>query len=232
MQTTITFADGDQVTSAKLNEITSGLSFTSSDITGTTLVVTGGQLKVGTVTQAELDSLCISTRTIVDDAVTTVKIAAGAITTGKVANLAITGEKIANNTVTFSNISSSAVASQSAMQLESASRLVSADSTKYAPGAAKAYGEFNITSDARDVKSGSLNIQSLTRIDTNRTAVSVDTNMFSANYTVMATYVSTGSTGESGTVAVYDKSTTGFKLYHPTQGADRAVNFVVFGKYA
>ena len=49
---------------------------------------------------------------------------------------------------------------------------------------------------------------------------------------MLATFVSTSTTAEAGLVGVYDKSATGFKIFHPAEATERAINFVVFGKYA
>jgi len=76
-----------------------------------------------------------------------------------------------------------------------------------------------------------VNVASLTRIDSTHTTVTLATNMVDENYTVLATFVST-STAENLGVSVYDKSAGSFKLMHPAEGSGRAVNFVVFGRYA
>jgi hypothetical protein len=228
---TITFADGDQVTSAKLNEILSGSSFVAGAITGTTLVITGGALKVGTITSSEMGALSIATGSLIDASVTTAKLADGSITTAKLANLAVTGAKIAAETITFSNLSTAAVAAQSAMQSESASQLVAAATAKYSPAAAKGYGEFLITGTGRTIRANSRNISGLTRIDSTNTTVNLGANMDSEFYTVVASLVSTGTPIE-GSVTVYDKAAGSFKLLHPAEGSGRSVNFVIFGKLA
>ena len=97
---------------------------------------------------------------------------------------------------------------------------------------AKGYGEFAIATSSRSIASNSSNIQSLTRVDSTHTTVGIGTNMDSANYTVLASFVSTGATAENFAVSVYDKSSTSFKLMHPAEAAGRAVNFVFFGKYS
>ena len=61
-----TFADGDQVTSSKLNNIANAATFASGAVDGTTTTLTGGgAIQVGT----------IQTGNIASDAVTTAKIA-------------------------------------------------------------------------------------------------------------------------------------------------------------
>lgn len=121
LTTTITFADGDQVTSSKLNQIISGTSFTSDAITGTTLIVTGGQLKVGTITASEmgLDS--------------------------------VTGTAIAAEAVAYGNILSSDIASGGNINAGTASKLVSAAGIYASAVIPRAYCNVSISSTARTV---------------------------------------------------------------------------------
>lgn len=231
MQTTITFSDGDQITSAKLNEISTGMSFESGDITGSTLAIVGGQLKVGTITSSEMGAGSATETALATDAVTTEKIADGSITTGKVANLAITGAKIASGTITITNISTALLTTSATMEAENSGFMVTPNLVKRAPGAAKAYGEFNTTDSSRAIKGNSVNVASLTRVDSTHTTVTLTTNMVSENYTVLATFVCNASP-ETGVVSVYDKAVGSFKIMHPAEAGGRAVNFVVFGKYA
>ena len=229
LTTTITFANGDQITSAKLNEIISGASFTAAAIAGTTLSVVSGQLKVGTITSSEMGVNSVTTTAITDANVTTAKIADGAITTDKLANAAITSAKIATGTITVANLATAALATKALMQNKTAGYLVTPDTVKHAPGVAKAYGEFNIADATRTIKANSQNIASLTRIDATHTTVALDVNMDSANYIVLATFVGTDSSPENNAVSVYAKAAASFKLVHTSEGAGRALNFVVFG---
>lgn len=229
ISTTITFADNDQVTSAKLNEIMSGASFTAGAIAGTTLSVVGGQLKVGTITSSEMGVDSVTTTALTALSVTTAKIADGAITTDKLANAGVTGGKIALATITLANVATSVFATKAVMQNKTAGYLVTPDMVKHSPGVAKAYGEFNIADATRTIKANSQNIASLTRIDATHTTVALDVNMDSANYIVLATFVGTDSSPENNAVSVYAKAAASFKLVHTSEGAGRALNFVVFG---
>jgi len=229
METTITFADGDQITSGKLNEITTGMSFDSGDITGTTLSVVGGQLKVGTITSAEMGALSIATGSLIDLSVTTGKIALGAVGSAQIAGLSITEFQLALQAVAFGNMSSSALSTKIGAELLSAVTLLSPSIAQYLPGASKAYGEFNISGTGRSIKANSQNIASLTRIDATHTTVTLATNMSAANYTVIACGISDGT--EQVDATVYDKAAGSFKIRHTTEGTDRAINFTVFGKY-
>ena len=70
------FSAGDQVTSAKLNNIIGSAKLDSDSITGTTLNLTNGELKVATngITDNELNANSVTTAKIANDAVTYDKI--------------------------------------------------------------------------------------------------------------------------------------------------------------
>jgi hypothetical protein len=228
--TTITFADNDQITSAKLNQIISGLSFNSGDITGGTLAVVAGQLKVGTITSSEMGALSVATGSLMALSVTTPKIALGAVTEDQLGNFSVTSGKIAAGIINYGHLESSLLATNGQMENEGASYLVSPDKVKRSPGAAKAYGEFNITGTGRTIKANSVNVASLTRIDSTHTTVTLTTNMNSVNYTVLVSGISDGT--EDVSAFVYDKAAGSFKIRHSVEASSRAINFVVFGQYA
>lgn len=228
--TTITFADGDQITSAKLNQIISGASFGTGAVTGTTLTVTGGKLKVGTLTSSELGTGCVTATQIAANAVTENRILDGNVTADKIADLAVTGSKIAVGNIRFDHVSATYLATQPTMESESGGVFVTPVGVKFALTTAKAFGEFDIATSSRAIKSNSYNITSLTRVDSTHTTVTLNRDMNSANYTVMATFVSTG-TAEIQAVSVYNKAAGSFSIMHPAESAGRAVNFVVFGTY-
>jgi microcystin-dependent protein len=77
VNTTYTFNATDVVTSAKLNNVIDETTFTSTAITGTTLALLSGSLKV--------NSLGIGANELANDSVTTVKILDGAVTAAKLA---------------------------------------------------------------------------------------------------------------------------------------------------
>ena len=78
LDTTYTFTATDVVTSAKLNNVIDQTTFTSSAITGATLAVTSGQLKV--------NALGIGANELANDSVTTAKILDGNVTQVKTNN--------------------------------------------------------------------------------------------------------------------------------------------------
>lgn len=102
-----TFADGDQVTSTKLNNLVDAAAFvagSSGTTDDATLEVAAGQLRVKTVQTGNLATGSVTTAKLADssgasDGVTTAKLATGAVTTAKLADLAVTNAKIADATV-------------------------------------------------------------------------------------------------------------------------------------
>lgn len=86
------FNSGDQVTSTKLNNIISDAKLDSDSVTGTTLNLTNGQLKVA------VDG--ITSNEIANNAVGTDQISNGAVGTDQIANDAVTADKLENTTVT------------------------------------------------------------------------------------------------------------------------------------
>jgi hypothetical protein len=228
LTTTQTFADGEQVTSTKLNAIVSGASFTADAVTGTTLAVVGGKLKVGTITSSEIGALAVGTTALAANGVTTVKIADGNITTAKLATGAVTGIKITDGVITFAHLSSAVPASESAMEAESSSRVVTPDVVKHSPRVAKAHGCIALTASTRTLLSSSVNITSVAVESTTATRVVLAANMASDNYTVVATWeASSGS--DLQPVAIYSKTAGGFYIRHDTASSGKRINFIAMG---
>lgn len=102
-----TFADGDQVTSTKLNNLVDAATFSSGAVDGVTILLdAGGYLKVGVIQTGNLAAGSVTTAKLADstgasDGVTTAKLATGAVTTAKIADLAVTTAKIAFGTGAF-----------------------------------------------------------------------------------------------------------------------------------
>ena len=80
INTSQAFANGDSVTSTKLNAIATGSYFTSDAITGTGLTVTGGgTLSLGTVASSNMGANSVLTASIGDSQVTSAKLASSVI---------------------------------------------------------------------------------------------------------------------------------------------------------
>jgi peptidyl-tRNA hydrolase len=97
-----TFADGDQVTSTKLNNIANAATFASGAVDDSTTQLSSGAIIV--------KDLGISTGKIAASAVTTAKINASAVTTAKIADSNVTKAKIENftNLTVLGNVSGGA----------------------------------------------------------------------------------------------------------------------------
>lgn len=122
ISTTQSFADGDTVTAAKLNNITANASVGAEVITNRselTSVDGANDFVLGYDTSANalrkikpnniLDTGSVSTAKIADSAVTTIKIADDAITTGKIAAGAVGTSDIADSAITTAKIAAGAV---------------------------------------------------------------------------------------------------------------------------
>ena len=111
VETTNTFATNDVITSTAMNNIIDQTLFTSDAISGGTLAVISGKLKVATsgITSNEMAVNAVTTNTIADLNVTTAKLADNAVTTAKIANLNVTTGKIVDLGVTTAKIADSNV---------------------------------------------------------------------------------------------------------------------------
>lgn len=230
--TTITWSSSAAVTDDKLNQIVTGSSFTDQAITGTTLAVTGGQLKVGTITSNEMGAASVTNTALAASSVTTSKIADGNVTEAKLANNCVSSAKISDSAVYIEHIAATAKASQPAMQNESSNPLVTPNVVKYSPGVAKAYGCVGISSSSRPI-SGPYNVSSTgTRNSSTSTTITFEDAMANTNYTVILTLYTDG-TATTINADVSAKTTDDFTIKHPTEGAPyERVGFVVFGTLA
>jgi hypothetical protein len=113
-----TFADGDQVTSTKLNNLVDAAAFvtgSSGTTDDATLEVNGsGRLQVKTIQTGNIASGAIVESKLATDAVTTAKIkdstgASDGVTTAKLATGAVTEDKLADNAVTNAKLDDDAV---------------------------------------------------------------------------------------------------------------------------
>lgn len=230
LTTTQSWADGDQVTSTKLNAIISGASFTTDAVTGTTLTVTGGKLKVGTITSSEMGALSVGTTALAASAVTSAKIADGNITTAKLATGAVTTAKIADEAITMAKLDTGLAATEAVMEAETGGYVVTPDFVKHSKRVTKVHGCVALGVSSRTLQSNSVNVTSVSRDSASTTKVTLTTNMASGNYTVVATWESSG-TADNAVVSVYDKTAGSFYLKHDTESAGKRINFVAFGTH-
>jgi hypothetical protein len=106
VNTSYTFSATDVITSSRMNNIIDETVMTTEAITGSTLAVSAGKLRVNTsgITANELATGSVTTTAILDANVTTAKIADNAVTTAKISDLNITTAKIADNAVTTAKV--------------------------------------------------------------------------------------------------------------------------------
>ena len=97
-----TFADGQQVTSDRLNNIANAATFASAAVDGTTTQLSSGAIIV--------KDLGISTGKIASSAITTAKLATNSVSTAKIIDSNVTKAKIENftNLTVLGNVSGSA----------------------------------------------------------------------------------------------------------------------------
>lgn len=220
--TTITFADGDQVTSTKLNQIISGFSLSGDSVDGSTITEDSGELSVGVIGAVNIGADAVTTIKILDANVTAAKLATDAVETAKIKDLAVTDAKIAAATITFAKLATAAVGTQAEMQSETASKLAAAATLIYHPGVSKAGAVLTM---ADGTYAGAYNISgSATGTSTSRTVTIPE--MANANYRVLF------SPEDSGTLAnapvVTAKTTTTFTV---ASGSTK-VAFDIFGQLA
>ena len=233
------WADGDQVTSTKLAAQFTGSAMTSDAITGTTLAVTGGKLKVNVITATEIGTAAVTTAKIADAAVTADKIAAAVAGDGLAGGagtalsvgvddttIEISTDKlqIKDASVAYAKVD---VATQAEMEAASSAGIVAPDVVTYAPGAAKAYGKFTTTTPP--VETGLYNVTDVTRLTTNSYRVNLSITMADANYAIMLTPNFTTTTFLPTITA---QTTTSFTLYAADQAFSTGVHFVIFGTIA
>jgi hypothetical protein len=225
--TTITFADGDQVTSTKLNQIISGFSLSSDSVDATTVTQSSGVLSVGTLSAANYGALSVGTSALAATSVTAAKLATDAVETAKIKDAAVTTVKIADANVSWAKTLTADRAVQADMQSETASHFVAPDVLKYHPGVAKAYGIVSAVNGSATL-TGGYNITSATESGADR-VIALSVTMANTNYVVLAAYEDTTSTGNAP--AIHTKTTTGFSI-GTTEAAGRKVVFTVFGQLA
>jgi len=100
-----TFSDGDQVTSAKLNNLVDNATFDPSSVDNVTTQLATGKIVVKTIDSGNIASNAVTTAKIADSNVTTSKIADSNVTTAKIADSNVTTAKIADSNVTFAKLS-------------------------------------------------------------------------------------------------------------------------------
>lgn len=222
---TINFTTGLQVTSARLNEITSGLRLASDSADGTTITLSSGMLSVGVLGSSNYGSASIPTAALQDVSVTNAKLGLLSVAAGNIQLLSITGSLIAETTIGWTKTLTADRAVQADMQSETAAHFVSPDVLKYHPGVAKAYGTVAFENGVSTI-TGGYNITSASDTGTAR-EITMGITMANTDYIVL----NTGNSGGSPW-SVTNKTTTKFTIDGPTEASGRTDSFAVFGQRA
>lgn len=225
--TTINFADGDQVTSTKLDQIIGGFSLESDSVDATTVTLSSGVLSVGTISAGNIGANAVTTVKILDANVTAAKLATDAVETAKIKDSAVTTAKIADANVSWAKTLTADRAVQADMQSETASHFVSPDVLKYHPGVSKAGGIVAFENGSATV-TGGYNVSGATDTGSGR-QITLSVTMANTNYRVHCTYQDGSSVGAA--LAVTNNSTTQFTIYG-TEATGRKIVFDVFGQLA
>ena len=214
-----TFANGDQVTATKLNDLADSAAFVSGAVDNVSTQLSGGAIIV--------KDAGISTAKISDNNVTTAKIADSNVTKAKIENVAdykvlgnVSGGSAAPAEVAIldeDNMSSNSATSLATQQ----SIKAYADSTGITQGTGsapyfgcRAFGAFNggASSPITPISSG--NISSIVRNSTGNFTITLASAMPSANYSVIANeFHDDGvSFGTSTSVTIIDASSFSFRV--------------------
>jgi hypothetical protein len=193
VETTHTFATNEVITSTLMNNIIDETLFTADALTGTTLALTSGKLKVATtgITSNEIAANAITTTAILDANVTPAKlsnsdfgaftVASGVatldnnvVTTAKIASANVTTGKIADANVTAAKLDGAQTGSAPIFGVRA---WVVFDMTKNAAGAVDSGNTTRFIP-----AGGSGNVTSVTKTDTGAFTVAFTTVLPSANY--------------------------------------------------
>ena len=100
-----TFADGEQVTSDKLNNLVDAAAFASGAVDDATIQLSAGKIAVKTIQTANIANSAVTSDKLGTGSVIEAKIGAGAVTTDKLATDAVTTAKITDSNVTLAKLS-------------------------------------------------------------------------------------------------------------------------------
>jgi hypothetical protein len=224
--TTIDFSDGLQVTSARLDEITSGLRLASDSADGTTITLSSGVLSVGVLGASNYGNLSIPRAALENDIINGTKVADDAIDSEHCAAGFIDEEHFSTGCLPWTATKSADRAVQADMQSETASHFVSPDVLKYHPGVPKAYGTVAMENGVTTI-TGGYNVTSATDTGGESREITMAITMANTNYIVLAT-----GNGGGTPLTVTGKTTTKFTIDGSASAAGRNASFVVYGQLA
>jgi len=222
-ETSQIWADGDQVTSTKLNLVISGLSAGADLAADGTITVSSGAIRVGTITAGNYGALSIPTAAYQAASITSAKLASEAVETANIKLLNVTGATIAEATIPWTKTLAADRAVAADMQAESAAHFVSPDVLKHHPGVSKAGGVLNMASGSI---AGAHGVSSSASGSSTSRTVTLSATMENTNYRVLIT------PGDTGTIAnapvITAKTTSSFTI----ASGSNTIDFSVFGQLA
>lgn len=226
------FADGDQVTSDKLNDLVDAAAFVAGSggtTDNATMQVSGGVLAVKTIQTANIANSAVTSDKLGTGSVIEAKIGAGAVTETKLATDSVTEAKIADDSVTNAKMADNAVDTAEIVDgAVTAAKLDGGQTGSLPIYGIRCYGRIEIGSSTRTiVAASSSNIATATRDGANRTDITFTTAMPDANYLVVGSYG--GEESLSPVFSVYDKTTSGFSVFHVNDLDGRYIEFIVIG---
>jgi hypothetical protein len=171
-----TFANNDQVTSTKLNQLVDSATFTSSAVDGITTQLSSGKIAVKEINTGQIASSAVTTIKIADSNVTTAKIADDAVTTAKIADDAVTTAKILDANLTAAKLNG---AQSGSAPIYGVRAWVNFDGKKDTTGTTS-------TSNTNRLIRGSGNVSSVLRNGLGNYTITFTTAMQDANYCVLA----------------------------------------------
>lgn len=227
--TTIDFANGDQVTSSKLDQIQGGSSFDPSAVFDDSLQVVGGKLKLGTVQTSNLAANSVTSDQIADDAVGADQLANNSVAAANIIDGSITTAEMADKAITIAKIADAAFAARAQVETPTSGVIPTPDLFKYHLGIVKAYGTVN-WAPSDTALSGQYNVTSASRPNGQSRQIVLGVTMADTNYVVTPSWVEGATIATSLTVE--NKTTTGFTIFGSGEAVGRKASFTVFGKLA
>ena len=187
VETTDTFTTNQVITSTLMNNIIDQTLFTSDALSGSTLALTAGKMKVATsgITSNEMGVGAVTANAIAADAVTTAKILDANVTTAKILDANVTTAKILDANVTTAKIADAAI---------TPAKLNGAQSGSAPIFGARAWVNFNGTGTVAINASG--NVSSITDLGTGHYQINFTTAMQDVNYVTVGT--TNNEAGDSG----------------------------------
>ena len=195
-----TFADGDQITSTKLNNLVDNATFAATAVDDVTIGLATGKLTLKTVQTGNLANSAVTTAKIADSSVTTAKLADSSVTTAKIVDASVTAAKLAPDAIASASIVDGSV---------TAPKLNGAQTGDAPIFGVRAWAKFaGQGSNGACVVNASGNVTSVSRISSGTYEVVMTTAMQDVNYAIVAN----SDVFSSRIDPIFTETTTTFRL--------------------